>query len=84
MSRFLSGEALKRETFKQLVYITQRSSKKRNARRRKRMKQNLYGGGKSLGRNKINRTGEQRLNNFGSRMAIKEYRNNSDIDVYFP
>ena len=48
------------------------------------MKQNLYGGGKSLGRNKINRTGEERLNNFGSRMAIKEYRNNSDIDVYFP
>lgn len=38
MSRFLSGEALKKETFKQLVYITQRSSKKRNARRRKRMK----------------------------------------------
>lgn len=38
MSRFLSGEALKRETFKQLVYTVQRSSKKRNARRRKRMK----------------------------------------------
>ena len=33
---------------------------------------------------KIDRIGEERLNNFGSRMAIKEYRNNSDIDVYFP
>ena len=38
MNRFLSGEALKRETFKQLVYTVQKSSKKRNARRRKRMK----------------------------------------------
>ena len=38
MSRFLSGEALKKETFKQLVYTVQRSSKKRNARRKKRMK----------------------------------------------
>ena len=38
MSRFLSGETLKKETFKQLVYTVQRSSKKRNARRRKRMK----------------------------------------------
>ena len=38
MSRFLTGEALKRETFKQLVYTVQRSSKKRDARRRKRMK----------------------------------------------
>ena len=38
MSRFLSGEALKKETFKQLVYTVQRSSKKRNVRRRKRMK----------------------------------------------
>ena len=38
MSRFLSGEALKKETFKQLVYTVQRSSKKRNARKRKRMK----------------------------------------------
>ena len=38
MSRFLSGEALKKETFKQLVHIVQKSSKKRNARRRKRMK----------------------------------------------
>ena len=38
MSRFLSGEVLKKETFKQLVYTVQKSSKKRNARRRKRMK----------------------------------------------
>ena len=37
MSRFLTGEALKKETFKQLVYTVQKSSKKRNA-RRKRMK----------------------------------------------
>ena len=37
MSRFLTGEALKRETFRQLVLTVQRSSKKRNA-RRKRMK----------------------------------------------
>ena len=80
----MSKQELIRESFKQLIYTGQRSSKKRDAKRRKRMKQNLYGGGKSLGRNKINRTGEERLNNFGSRMAIKEYRNNSDIDVYFP
>ena len=38
MSRFLTGRALAQETFKQLVYVTQKSSKKRNARRRKRMK----------------------------------------------
>ena len=38
MSRFLTGEALKKETFKQLVYTVQRSSKKRDAKRRKRMK----------------------------------------------
>ena len=38
MSRFLTGEALKRETFKQLVYRVQKSSKKRDAKRRKRMK----------------------------------------------
>ena len=38
MSRFLTEEALKKETFKQLVYTVQKSSKKRNARRRKRMK----------------------------------------------
>ena len=33
---------------------------------------------------KIDRTGEERLNNFGSRMIIKEYRKRDDIDVYFP
>lgn len=33
---------------------------------------------------KIDRTGEETLNNFGSKMMIKEYRNNKDIDVYFP
>ena len=38
MSRFLTGRALAQETFKQLVYTVQKSSKKRNARRRKRMK----------------------------------------------
>lgn len=34
----MSKQELARETFKQLVYAVQRSSKKRNARRRKRMK----------------------------------------------
>ena len=33
---------------------------------------------------KINRTGEERVNNFGSKMVIKEYRTNRDIDIYFP
>ena len=33
---------------------------------------------------KINRTGEERVNNFGSKMIITEYRNAMDIDVYFP
>ena len=32
---------------------------------------------------KIDRTGEENINNFGSKMVIKEYRNNKDIDVYF-
>ena len=32
----------------------------------------------------IDRTGEERLNNFGSRMGIVGYRNAHDIDVYFP
>lgn len=31
-----------------------------------------------------NRTGEKRLNNFGSKIIISEYRNCHDIDVYFP
>ena len=34
----MSKQELARQTFKQLVYAVQRSSKKRNARRRKRMK----------------------------------------------
>ena len=33
---------------------------------------------------KIDRTGEEKFNNFRSKMVIKEYRNNMDIDVYFP
>ena len=33
---------------------------------------------------KIDRTGEEGYNNFGSKMIIKEYRNKRDIDVYFP
>ena len=33
---------------------------------------------------KIDRTGEERVNNFGSKMIIREYRKYSDIDVYFP
>ena len=34
--------------------------------------------------NKTNRVGEERINNFGSKMIIKEYRKSTDIDVYFP
>ena len=34
----MSKQELIKETFKQLVYTVQKSSKKRNARRRKRMK----------------------------------------------
>ena len=33
---------------------------------------------------KVNRTGEERVNNFGGKMIIKEYRSAKDIDVYFP
>ena len=33
---------------------------------------------------KIDRTGEESINNFGSKMIIRGYRNNMDIDVYFP
>ena len=33
---------------------------------------------------KIDRTGEEKVNNFGSKMVIKEYRNNKNIDVYLP
>ena len=32
----------------------------------------------------IDRTGEERVNKFGSKMIIKEYRKYSDIDIYFP
>ena len=37
-----------------------------------------------MGRKKIDRTGEEGYNNFGSKMIIKEYRSVMDIDVYFP
>ena len=33
---------------------------------------------------KIDRTGEEGYNNFGSKMIIVEYRKAIDIDVYFP
>lgn len=33
--------------------------------------------------NRIDRTGEKNINNFGSEMVITEYRNKKDIDVYF-
>ena len=33
---------------------------------------------------KIDRTGEEGYNKFGSKIMIKEYRNNMDVDVYFP
>ena len=33
---------------------------------------------------KVDRIGEEGCNKFGSKMIIKEYRNNRDIDVYFP
>ena len=33
---------------------------------------------------KIDRVGEERLNEFESKMIIKEYRKYSDIDIYFP
>nr|DAE62902.1 MAG TPA: hypothetical protein [Caudoviricetes sp.] len=33
---------------------------------------------------KINRIGEENINNFGSKMIIIEYRKYSNIDVYFP
>ena len=33
---------------------------------------------------KIDRAGEERLNNFGSKMIIKEYRKWNDVDIYFP
>ena len=33
---------------------------------------------------KIDRTGEERYNSFGSKIIIKKYRGCMDIDVYFP
>ena len=33
---------------------------------------------------RIDRTGEERYNNFGSKMIITNYRHYKDIDVYFP
>lgn len=33
---------------------------------------------------KIDRTGEENINTFGSKMVITDYRNRRDIDVYFP
>ena len=37
-----------------------------------------------MGRPKIDRTGEETYNNFGSKMIIKEYKDRKDMDVYFP
>ena len=37
-----------------------------------------------MGRNKIDRTGETGINNFGSEIIIIGYRKYSEIDVYFP
>ena len=37
-----------------------------------------------MGRAKIDRTGEENVNNFGSKMIISKYNNKNDIDVYFP
>ena len=36
-----------------------------------------------MDRKVINRIGEERVNNFGSKIVIKEYRKWNDIDVYF-
>ena len=33
---------------------------------------------------KIDRTGEEGYNNFGSKMIVKEYRGANDLDIYFP
>ena len=33
---------------------------------------------------RIDRTGEENVNNFGSKMIITKYNNALDIDVYFP
>ncbi len=35
-------------------------------------------------RSKIDRTGMEGVNNFGSKMIISKYNNTNDMDVYFP
>ena len=37
-----------------------------------------------MGNKVIDRIGEERINSFGSKMVIKDYRGALDIDVYFP
>ena len=37
-----------------------------------------------MGRKKIDRTGEEGYNNFGSKIVIVAYRGALDIDIYFP
>ena len=37
-----------------------------------------------MGRKAIDRTGEEKINKFGSKIVISEYRGALDIDVYFP
>ena len=37
-----------------------------------------------MGRKAIDRTGEEKVNKFGSKIVISEYRGALDIDVYFP
>ena len=37
-----------------------------------------------MGKKAVDKTGEMNINNFGSKMIIKEYRKYSDIDIYFP
>lgn len=33
---------------------------------------------------RVDRIGEEKTNNFGSKIIVKEYRKYNDIDVYFP
>ena len=37
-----------------------------------------------MGRKVIDRTGEENINEFGSKIVISEYRSAKDIDVCFP
>ena len=37
-----------------------------------------------MGRKKIDRTGEEGYNSFGSKMIISKYNDAKDVDVYFP